>query len=71
MGSHFFLKFSIRAGPNGAAPPVTAFTHCKYSDLTAGWVDRKLTSGGTKFNHVGWNIGKKSFLVLSVVVSRN
>ena len=47
------MNFSIKAGPNGAAPPVTALTVDKYSDFTAGCVDRKLTNGGTKFNHVG------------------
>ncbi len=52
-GAHFSLNFWMSAGPNGAAPPVTAATLSKYEGFTRGWVARKLTSGGTKFNQVG------------------
>ena len=47
LGSHFFLKFSISAGPNGAAPPVTALTLSSIEVFTIGWVAKKLISGGT------------------------
>ena len=47
-GSHFFLKFSIKAGPKGAAPPVTALTDSSMDDLTIGWVAKKLINGGTR-----------------------
>jgi hypothetical protein len=36
FGKHFSLNFSMRAGPNGAAPPVTATTLDKWDDFTAG-----------------------------------
>jgi hypothetical protein len=47
------MKLSIRAGPKGAAPPVTATTLFSISAFTMGCVDKKLTNGGTRFNHVG------------------
>ena len=54
LGAHFSLNFSMRAGPKGAAPPVTATTLDKCDDFTAGCVAKKLTKGGTMFNQVGW-----------------
>ena len=53
FGSHFFLKFSINAGPNGAAPPVTALTESSMDDFTIGWVAKKLTNGGTRARYEG------------------
>jgi 4-coumarate--CoA ligase len=53
LGLTFSMKLSMRAGPKGAAPPVTATTLFKTSALTIGCVAKKLTNGGTRFNHVG------------------
>lgn len=53
LGAAFSMNFSMRAGPKGAAPPVTLRTEARSAGRTLGWVARKLTSGGTRFSQVG------------------
>ena len=66
VGAAFSMNFSMRAGPKGAAPPVTECRVERCCDLTAGFVDRKLTSGGTRFKKVGWS---KSLMVQNLEIS--
>ena len=43
LGAHLAMNFSMRAGPKGAAPPLTVSTEDRWvAAFTIGFVDRKL-----------------------------